>query len=189
MNFRIFHFNKIVEISVLKQCQEYDSFQGYTYKDYFKIREMKHVDVDEFTYNLRIILLATKDAHILLSPVKNVNSSDDVYEIVLGAGENTFCEIRKNKQKNPIKTKIVKDVLSPIDPLPLIIKVNSSQANGSSIEVWIENQTIPLISVLDSDPIEIHYISFSSWGTSKAKFFFDCPRENDKEADNDDGIC
>lgn len=148
---------------------------------------MEHADIEDFAFNLRIILLATKDAHILLSPVKNVNSSDDVYEIVLGAGENTFCEIRKNKQKNPIKTKLVKDVLSPIDPLPLVIKVNSSQVNGSSIEVWIENETMPLISVIDSNPIETHYISFTSWGSSKAKFFFDCPREKDKDNEDDDG--
>lgn len=171
----------------MSKCQEYSAFKGYGYKNFFKIRDLEHADVNDYSFTMRIILLATKDAHILLSPVVDP-TSENVYEIVLGAGENSFCEIRKNKQKNPIKTKVIKDILSPIDPLPLLIKVNSTENRSSVIEVWIENQPFPLISVNDLQPIETHYVSFSSWGTSLAKFFYDCPHESGSSSiDKEDG--
>lgn len=161
---------------MLSKCQEYSSFKGYGYKHFFKIKDLEHADVSDYTFTMRIILLASKDAHILLSSIPHP-TEENVYEIVLGAGENTFCEIRKNKQKNPIKTKIIKDVLSSIDPVPLLITISSTENSSSLIEVLIENQPFPLISVSDSEPIEVHYVSFSSWGESLAKFFYDCPQE------------
>ena len=123
------------------------------------------------TTTFRLLVLGPKDAHILLSPNNSPDAADEVYEIVLGAGNNQFCEIRKKKQKNPIKTKITKDLLSPIDPLPLIIKLNKT----GHIEVWIENEEMALLSVVDSNPIDFEYISFSSWGGTQIKWFYDCP--------------
>lgn len=156
---------------MLSKCQEFDANSGYNYKKYFKIDDLSHVIHNKDYTAFRLLVLGSKDAHFLLSPNNSPNATDEVYEIVLGAGNNNFCEIRKQKQKNPIKTKIIKDLLSPIDPLPLIIKLNKT----GNIEVWIEHEMMALLSVVDSNPVDFEYISFSSWGGTPIKWFYDCP--------------
>lgn len=94
---------------------------------------------------------------------------------VIGAGANTFSEIRKQRKKNPLKTKSTKGVLSPIDPLPLRIRITRQ----GLIEVGIEGQDLPLMSATDKSIIEVKYLSFSSWGSTMAKWFYDCPSDDE----------
>lgn len=59
--------------------------------------------------------MASSDAHILLAPSSNVEKEDPVYEIVIGAGGNTFCDIRR-MQKFAVKATVrMKDLLSALD--------------------------------------------------------------------------
>lgn len=123
--------------------------------------------------NLRIAILAAKDAHILLSPNDSPELFDPVYEIVLGAGSNTFCEIRRKMRLSSLKTKRILNVLSAVDPTAMNIVLKSD----GMIEVRYEGDEEPIISGKDDDVLPIKYISFSSWGMTEAKFFYDCPNE------------
>lgn len=42
--------------------------------------------------------------------------TDPVYEIVLGAGGNTFCDIRRMQKSYVQASKRIKDLLSSLDP-------------------------------------------------------------------------
>ena len=123
---------------------------------------------------LKLFVLAAKDAHILLSPTKNPDKNSPVYEIVLGAGGNTFSEIRRRKQTLPLYTLRIKDLLSAIDPLPITIRITLD----GLIEVSIIGQNKPLMSATDPNPLPISYMSFSSWGAAEGKWFYDCKIDN-----------
>ena len=47
-----------------------------------------------FTFSVQ----AVSDAHLLLSPKISPKDTDAVYEIVLGAGKNTFSDIRRQRR-------------------------------------------------------------------------------------------
>lgn len=69
-------------LKVLDRCKEYDAVIGYNYRTYFKLNELNHVTPkDDELINLNIIILGSKDAHILLSPNDEGNADTPVYEI------------------------------------------------------------------------------------------------------------
>lgn len=75
---------------------------------------------------------------------------------VLGAGGNTFNEIRRKRQKDPMKTVRMKNFLSPIDIMPLTIRILKS----GNISVAITGQP-PFITAQDANVLDIKYLSFS----------------------------
>lgn len=93
---------------------------------------------------------------------------------MLGAGGNTFAEIRRQRQIKPLRTILVKNLLSPINPLPLTIKITKE----GLIDVRITGQSVSIMNATDKNPLSIKFISFSSWGTTEGKWFFDCDNEN-----------
>lgn len=95
--------------------------------------------------------------------------------LALGAGSNTFAEIRRQRQMYPLRTVRVRNLLSALNPLPITI----TYLNGL-IDVRIKGQENPIISVTDDDPLTINYISFSSWGNSEGKWFFDCAGDENR---------
>ncbi|XP_065081381.1 uncharacterized protein NtR [Ochlerotatus camptorhynchus] len=160
----------------LDKCKQFNAISGYNYHTYFKLEELDNHNLDNETLvNLRLFVVAAKDAHILLSDTNSTSPDAQVYEIVIGAGANTFSEIRKQRKKNPLKTKSTKNVLSPIDPLPLRIRITRE----GLIEVGIEGQELPLMSATDKNLIAVQYLSFSSWGSTHAKWFYDCASDDD----------
>ncbi|XP_062556535.1 neuronal acetylcholine receptor subunit alpha-9 [Armigeres subalbatus] len=160
----------------LDKCKQYNAVSGYNYHAYFKLEDLDNHNLDnETVVNLRLFVVAAKDAHVLLSDSDSNGPDSQVYEIVIGAGANTFSEIRKQRKKNPLKTKSTKGVLSPIDPLPLRIRITRQ----GLIEVGIEGQDLPLMSATDKSIIEVKYLSFSSWGSTMAKWFYDCPSDDE----------
>jgi hypothetical protein len=66
---------------VLSKCKEYDAVSGYNYNSYFKINELKNLRENDELLCLRLSVLASKDAHILLSATDNPKIDADVYEI------------------------------------------------------------------------------------------------------------
>ncbi|KXJ73306.1 hypothetical protein RP20_CCG016064 [Aedes albopictus] len=160
----------------LDKCKQYNAVSGYNYHAYFKLADLDNHNPDnETVVNLRLFVVAAKDAHVLLSDSDSNSPESQVYEIVIGAGANTFSEIRKQRKKNPLKTKSTKGVLSAIDPLPLRIRITKQ----GLIEVGIEGQELPLMSASDKSIIEVKYLSFSSWGSTMAKWFYDCPSDDE----------
>lgn len=116
---------------------------GYNYRTYFHLSELKHATPkDDELINLNLIILGSKDAHILLTSSTDPDINSPVYEIgkiflvlklmikifiqlvlkVLGAGANKFCEIRRKRKTEPMKNKQVA-VLSPINPVPITIRI------------------------------------------------------------------
>lgn len=74
---------------------------------------------------------------------------------VLGAGGNTFNEIRRQRQSHPLKTMRVKSFLSSTDVMPLTIRITKS----GNISVAITGQP-PFIAASDPNVLDIKYISF-----------------------------
>lgn len=75
--------------------------------------------------------------------------------IVLGAGGNTFNEIRRQRQSQPLKTMRMKNFLAPTDLMPLTLRISKA----GNISVSITGQP-PFISAMDPNVLDIKYISF-----------------------------
>lgn len=119
--------------------------------------------------------MSPSDAHILLAPASDVQKEDPVYEIVIGAGGNTFCDIRR-KQKSEVKATIrIKGLLSALDLQSFWIHISK---NGV-IDVGKEGEELPFLTWTDPDPLPIKDFSFSTWTGVEAKWYFDCPRDED----------
>lgn len=182
----------------LDRCKEYDAVNGYNYRTYFQLSELQHATPkDDELININLIILGSKDAHILFTGSTDPDITETVYEIVLGAGANTFCEIRKKRKGSPLKNKRVQ-VLSPIDPVPIKIRITRCKLQflclfinictvfilltAGIIEVTVRGDILPLISADDGQPItNLKYISFSSWGSTNVRFFYDCPDMSGQE--------
>lgn len=78
-----------------------------------------------------------------------------VWFLVLGGGGNTFCEIRRQRQKDPLKTIKIRRFLSATEIMPLTIRVTKS----GNISVAIANQ-LPFLSAHDPHVLDIKYLSF-----------------------------
>lgn len=155
----------------LSKCKQFQSF-GYGYKSFFIVEDLHHLRNESDLLHTRLAILAGKDAHILLSETNNPTISDNVVEIVLGAGSNTYCEIRRRMGFASIKSRRVLDILSYVDPMAFVIRISKS----GYIEVTYEGETEPLISgEYGNFSMSLHFIAFSCWGRSTCKFFFDCP--------------
>lgn len=115
---------------------------------------------------------------------------------VLGAGANTFSEIRRKRKAVALKTIKRLNMLSPINVLPVQIRISKGDFESQSgrtgflivfysyalaglIQVTVDNEEYSFLNATDKDPIPVQYISFSSWGASLSKWFYDCHRPGD----------
>lgn len=127
---------------------------------------------DSDLLHIRVAILAGKDAHILLSDTNNPTKSDNVVEIVLGAGSNTYCEIRRRMGFHSLKSRRLPSVLSYVDPMAFVVRIDKT----GYIDVRYEGDEESLINAVYSDfNVSLSYISFCCWGLSTCKFFYDCP--------------
>jgi hypothetical protein len=94
------------------KCQIYYSRSGSVYKDFF---ELNDEPLNGSLLDFHFSVMSPSDAHILLAPSTTVEKGDPVYEIVIGAGGNTFCDIRR-RQKSSVKATVrIKGLLSALD--------------------------------------------------------------------------
>lgn len=75
---------------------------------------------------------------------------------MIGAGGNTFSEIRRQRQSKQLKSVRTKGFLSPIEITPLTIQV---MRNGT-ISVSVTGIEAPFISYNDTTVVDVQYISF-----------------------------
>ncbi|XP_053676123.1 neuronal acetylcholine receptor subunit alpha-3-like [Anopheles nili] len=172
-----------VSFDELHKCKQYNAIAGYNYRNFFKLHELKHHSSDDtdLIVDLLVYVLAPRDGHILFS--EQNKSSSSALEIVLGGGGNTFSQIRFGQKGAPLKTKSSVGLLSPIDPLPVRVRVESS----GQISVFAGNLTgepfmatmMPKINVTD-----LNHVSFTTWGTALAKWFYDCPLPSNGTSEN-----
>lgn len=72
-----------------------------------------------------------------------------------------------------MKTIRTRKLLSYFEPLPVQLKVSID----GQIEVTVPGTDALNLSTNDSSPIDVNYISFSTWGTAEGRFFYDCPQD------------
>lgn len=109
---------------LLGSCKSLITNYGYNYKTYYEISELSEHSPNH-VLDLNFKVQASSNAHILLSPSTDISTDDPVYEIVLGAGANTFSDIRrmrrtKSKTKHPTK-----DLLSVNHMKPFWLRVST----------------------------------------------------------------
>lgn len=69
-------------ITDLDKCKQFNAVNGYNYDAFFKLTELDNHNLDNETIvNLRLFVVASKDAHILLSDIDSVIPEAQVYEI------------------------------------------------------------------------------------------------------------
>ncbi|XP_074042531.1 neuronal acetylcholine receptor subunit alpha-5 isoform X1 [Leptinotarsa decemlineata] len=168
-----FYDNNVTDLS---KCKIHYSRSGSVYKDFYKISESSGEN-DTLRLDFHFSVLAPSDAHILLAPSEKVEKGDPVYEIVIGAGGNTFCDIRR-KQKSDVRASMrIKGLLSALDPQSFWLHITKD----GDIAVGKEGEQLPFISWVDPDPLPLEVISFSTWSGIEAKWYFDCERNNETQ--------
>ncbi|KAJ3637736.1 hypothetical protein MTP99_001172 [Tenebrio molitor] len=153
------------------KCQIYYSRSGSVYKDFF---ELNDEPLNGSLLDFHFSVMSPSDAHILLAPSTTVEKGDPVYEIVIGAGGNTFCDIRR-RQKSSVKATVrIKGLLSALDQQSFWIHMSKDGV----IDVGKEGEELGFLTWTDPDPLPLKVFSFSTWPGVEAKWYFDCPRGN-----------
>lgn len=164
-----------VSLSELQECKEYkiQTRSGYLYKKFYEIESdfnnaNNHTD---YLIRLKFYVQTTNDAHILLSTTDHPGPKDRVYEIVIGAGGNTFSIIRDNLKRGRLDYKHQGGILSSLEIVPIEITQNI----GGRLEINIPGlDDQPHLAYNDSKPVLVKYVAFSSFGETPAKWYFDC---------------
>uniref|UniRef100_A0A8W7Q3C6 Neurotransmitter-gated ion-channel ligand-binding domain-containing protein n=1 Tax=Anopheles coluzzii TaxID=1518534 RepID=A0A8W7Q3C6_ANOCL len=158
----------------LHRCKQHNAINGYNYRAFFKLHELDHHNPAnaDLIVDLLVYVLAARDGHILLS--EQNKTAPTALEIVLGGGGNTFSQIRFGQKGSPLRTKASAGLLSPIDPLPVRVRINTE----GQVRVYAGNLTgEPFMETMmpKKNASELRYVSFTTWGTALAKWFYDCP--------------
>lgn len=101
----------------------YYSRSGTAYKDFFEISDEARPNGTILDFHFSV--LAVSDAHIMFAPSPNVDQGDPVYEIVIGAGNNMFSDIRRSKKAQVRATKRTPGILSAVDPVSFWIHIST----------------------------------------------------------------
>nr|XP_022903316.1 neuronal acetylcholine receptor subunit non-alpha-2 [Onthophagus taurus] len=165
-------------ITDFSKCKTHFSSSQGEYTDFFQIINRESNSTQDLIVDFHFSVLAQSDAHILLTPSKRINNKDPVYEIVLGAGRNSYSSIRRalrTQIKSTIRHKT--KLLSFYEPQSFWLHVSR---NGL-IEIGRETQYLPFLTWIDPDPIPLEYFSLSTWPGIEAKWFYDCYKIDVKE--------
>ncbi|XP_065203172.1 C3 and PZP-like alpha-2-macroglobulin domain-containing protein 8 [Planococcus citri] len=117
------------------------------------------------TIKLNFKVKAPRDAHILLSPTHFPEEESPVYEIVLGAGENTFSTIRRKQLGEDKAYRHSEESLVSPDEWRgfwIEMKGNKIQVGRKGSSAFMEWQ--------DPEPLTIKYYSFCCWNDATANF-------------------
>lgn len=105
------------------KCKVHYSRSERDYKQFYELPEESKSN--DYVLDFHFSVLARSDAHILLSSKVRPEKSDKVYEVVLGAGGNTFSDIR-SKQKSDVQQSIrIKEILSAVDVKSFWIRIRN----------------------------------------------------------------
>lgn len=86
---------------------------GYGYRQFFHVSQSSVHQVSEgAVLNMRFWVKARSNAHVLLSTSPSPEETDPVYELVLGAGKNTFSDIRRRHRAATKSSAYTSDILS-----------------------------------------------------------------------------
>lgn len=112
------------------------------YTDFYTLSALPSEN-DTLVVDFHFAVLAPSDAHILLAPSPSVKKGDPAYEIVIGAGGDTFCDIRRSQKANVKASVRIRDLLSALDPNSFwihISKGSEEQYLFKSIDQFMQHQ-------------------------------------------------
>ncbi|XP_055843300.1 uncharacterized protein LOC129910071 [Episyrphus balteatus] len=156
-----------------KSCDVYLLLEReYGYKDFFEVSSMKeNLKKDNERLHLKFYVMTWSDADIFLS---ENNNNDHIYEIALGVYRNTLSTFNTRYAPGSDLVTIVEksspNMLSTFDP----VLVEIIQTNDGEVIVNIPGYAEPLMKYLDANPLNIKLFSFSTWGKTPAKWFYNC---------------
>lgn len=101
----------------------YYSRSGTVYKDFFVISDEARPNGTVFDFHFSV--LAASNAHILLAPSTSVVKGDPAYEIVIGAGNNVFSDIRRSQKGQVKATNRTPGILNALDPVGFWIHIST----------------------------------------------------------------
>ncbi|KAH8348505.1 hypothetical protein KR084_008050 [Drosophila pseudotakahashii] len=172
-----------VSFSQLDSCESHSvASTGYGYRKFYVLHELNNNNQKEGErLHLKFYVLTSMDAHILLSVTNHPRINDRVYEIVIGAGGNTFSAIRTSMGMRRVATSQEANLVSLYEPTPIEIV----QTQNGELFVYIPGlKKEPLMQFIDEAPLTVNYLSFSSFGSNTARWFYDCGFDGyDKEID------
>ncbi|XP_060526109.1 acetylcholine receptor subunit alpha-like [Cylas formicarius] len=158
----------------LDRCDVHYAKSGSVYKDFYNLPVNHNTS---YILDFHFGVMASSDAHILLASSADIEKDAPVYEIVIGAGGNTFCDIRR-MQKSEVKASVrIKGLLSGLDPHFFWLHISKD----GLIEVGVEGNSTSFISWSDPDPLSLKVFSFSTWSGIEAKWFYNCDRSGNWE--------
>ncbi|XP_060839694.1 neuronal acetylcholine receptor subunit beta-4-like [Rhopalosiphum padi] len=142
---------------------------GYGYQNWYNATEIPAANASVTGAAMfKFYVQGTSNAHIMLAR----EPSSFGYEIVIGAGSNTFCDIRKfNGVLTSVVTVFTEKILDMFNPIGFWVR--ATQQSGL-IEVGKFGESLPFIFWIDPEPIPIKYYSFTSWGAAICKWMFRC---------------
>ncbi|KFB49899.1 hypothetical protein ZHAS_00017929 [Anopheles sinensis] len=164
-----------VSFAELHKCKQYNAVSGYNYRAFFKIHALDNHRLNNETdtlIDLFLYVMGSRDGHILLTEEAKVTAV--ALEIVLGGGGNGFSQIRSGQKGAAVKTKQTTSLLSPIEALPVRVNIAAS----GQVKVYAGNLSAePLMETMipSKNATSLKYVSFTTWGTAIAAWFYDCP--------------
>ncbi|XP_025190280.1 neuronal acetylcholine receptor subunit beta-4 [Melanaphis sacchari] len=144
---------------------------GYGYQNWYEYNDTEIPTANSSatgTAMLKFYVQGASDAHVMLAR----EPSSFGYEIVIGGGSNTFCDIRKfNGKLTSVVTVATGKILDRYKPVGFWVRVTRQ---SGLIEVGRYGESLPFIFWTDPEPIPVKYYSFSSWGVVVCKWMFKC---------------
>lgn len=151
-------------------CEKQKTTYGYEYNELFKFSDKSYVNG---TLYLTFRVQAASNAHVIFSVGPSLDTYGQIYEIVLGAGRNTFSDIRRYIWKRGPASRakaFTNDLLSASELREFTISI----ARDGQIEIRKSSDAIPILYWKDPDPIPISYFGFSTWNSVYGIWYFDC---------------
>lgn len=154
-----------------KICENYTT-QVSSYTQFFPLE--KSNKAENLLANLTFYVKAESNAHIVLSSTIQPSENEPVYEVVLGAANNTMSEIRRmQKAKSKVTVKMT-DAVSSSEWKAYWIRIS---ADGL-VQVGREKEDKPFIYWKDSQPLQVKYYSFSTWEDVTTSWKHQCSPSN-----------
>lgn len=92
-------------------------------------------------------------------------------QIVLGAGRNSFSDIRRLRRSSTKATMSTPEIVSPYELRGFWVRLSSD----GTIEVGREGDDTSFMGWRDPQPLPIRYFAFCTWTGTVGKWEYDCP--------------
>ncbi|XP_046382402.1 neuronal acetylcholine receptor subunit alpha-4-like isoform X2 [Ischnura elegans] len=162
-------------------CRKYIS-SGFNYGHFFGVYDEDDLIDEDYGEELllKFRVKTPSDAHIKFSEKPFPKKDEPAYEVVIGAGGNTFSFIRRGETDSSKIRLETEGFLSANETRGFWIRISED----GSINVGKEDDENPFMSWEDEDPLHINYFSFSSWKNVTAEWFYHCDELKDINGDD-----